>query len=154
MKFISPTLAWEFNPEWELDIARYAVSEKFDGWRMVWNGKELLTRQRNKIPAPDWFKDGLPSVYLDGELWLGRGTYAQLSSGANLQRHAVDEDFWKRAKFMVFDLPNRDGDFRERLKALKAIVNAQACPWLRLVDQHALETKVYFILILVASLMA
>ncbi len=46
------------------------MSEKYDGVRALWNGKQLISRQGKAIHPPDSFVEGLPSNYnLDGELW-------------------------------------------------------------------------------------
>jgi DNA ligase-1 len=48
--------------------------------RASWDGKNLQFRSGNPVPAPKWFLDALPSQPLDGELWLGRGSFDQLSA--------------------------------------------------------------------------
>jgi DNA ligase-1 len=35
----------------------------------------LWSRYGNPIMAPDWFLDSLPPIFLDGELWAGRGNF-------------------------------------------------------------------------------
>lgn len=55
------------------DIRQYLVSEKFDGVRAIWTGKQFVTRQGNPINPPKWFTAPLPDVWLDGELWTKRG---------------------------------------------------------------------------------
>ena len=35
----------------------------------------LWSRYGNPIMAPDWFLDSLPPIFLDGELWTGRGSF-------------------------------------------------------------------------------
>ena len=44
------------------------MSEKLDGVRAYWDGKQFLSRLGNLFHAPDWFVDGLPDAALDGEL--------------------------------------------------------------------------------------
>src|SRR5437879_3286425 len=55
-----------------LDPAGWWMSEKLDGVRAYWDGKQFLSRLGNRYHAPDWFVEGLPDVPLDGELWLAR----------------------------------------------------------------------------------
>ena len=38
------------------------MSEKLDGVRAYWDGKQFLSRQGNLFHAPDWFIDGLAKV--------------------------------------------------------------------------------------------
>jgi ATP-dependent DNA ligase len=53
---------------WLLTVTRW-LTEKFDGMRLFWTGKQLFTRQGKEIIAPQFFTNQLPSVPLDGELW-------------------------------------------------------------------------------------
>ena len=56
------------------------MSEKFDGIRAYWNCKILISRHGNKILTPSWFIEEFPKeeITLDGELWMGRGTFELL----------------------------------------------------------------------------
>ena len=45
------------------------MSEKFDGIRAYWDGKEIYSRQANVMSIPKSFKESLPKIALDGELW-------------------------------------------------------------------------------------
>ena len=62
-----------------VDVTQYLVSEKFDGVRAVWDGKTLRFRSGRDVPAPAWWLAKLPATPLDGELWLARGKFAELS---------------------------------------------------------------------------
>jgi len=81
------------------DLENYLASEKMDGVRARWDGENFITRHGNLVNCPDWFKEGMPDANLDGELWMGRGTFAQLQSA--MQTRGGD---WSGIKFMVFDL--------------------------------------------------
>ena len=62
--------AQSYDAEESIDLARYWVSEKLDGVRAYWNGKQLLTRAGNVIAAPDWFTQGWPSLPMrSGRAW-------------------------------------------------------------------------------------
>src|SRR5512146_1443494 len=50
------------------DLAGWWMSEKLDGVRAYWDGRQFLSRLGNLYHAPDWFGEGLPAVPLDGEL--------------------------------------------------------------------------------------
>jgi len=63
----------------EVDVSRYLVSEKLHGVRAIWDGKSLRFRSGNEVHAPRWFVDGLPKQSLDGELWMGRGSFEKHS---------------------------------------------------------------------------
>lgn len=116
-----------------LDVAEYWVSEKLDGVRGYWTGERLITRGGHPVNPPDWFVAGFPDVPLDGELWLGRGRFAE-TSGIVRTEEPVDAE-WQRMRFMVFDLPAHEGRFTERLAALKALLGDLDIDWLQPVAQ-------------------
>ncbi|MBK7765460.1 MAG: DNA ligase [Sulfuritalea sp.] len=120
----------------DIDVSRYWVSEKLDGVRAVWDGKNLRFRSGNPVPAPKWFLDALPDQPLDGELWLGRGTFDQLS--AIVRRQAPEDAEWRRVRYMIFELPHAAGGFTERVEQIKAVTAAANLPWLQAVAQFRL----------------
>ena len=66
-----------------IKISDYLVSEKFDGVRAFWDGKNLWSRGGENISAPSWFLQDFPNnIKLDGELWLGRnsGDFEKISA--------------------------------------------------------------------------
>lgn len=50
------------------NITGWVMSEKLDGIRAYWDGKQLLTRKGNAIHAPKWFSKNYPPFEIDGEL--------------------------------------------------------------------------------------
>ena len=128
----------------DIDLSDYWVSEKLDGIRGYWDGKELLTRSGNVIRTPVWFTAGWPDTPLDGELWAGRGRFEHASSTVRTQ--TPDDDAWRQMRFMVFDLPAHGGPFTQRIGALNALLDRLDIPWLqavtqfRVADHAALET--------------
>ena len=48
----------------EHSIKGWYMSEKLDGIRAYWNGKELLSKNGNKIYAPSWFIKDFPKGLL------------------------------------------------------------------------------------------
>lgn len=117
-----------------LPLADYWLSEKYDGLRGYWNGRQLLTRGGDVVAAPAWFTAGWPAEPMDGELWVGRGRFEEALS--TLRRQTPDEDAWRRVRFMVFDLPSRPGVFTERIKAYRALVRRINQPWVQAVPQE------------------
>ena len=103
-----------------VDLADYWVSEKYDGVRGYWDGQQLFTRGGEHVHAPAWFTAGWPSTPLDGELWAGRGRFAQASS--TVRQQVPDEAAWRGMRFMVFDMPAQGGPFTDRMEVLKAAV--------------------------------
>ena len=119
-----------------VDIRQYWVSEKLDGVRAHWDGKQLRFRSGNPIHAPDWFIAALPPQPLDGELWIARGTFEQLSG---IVRRAIpDAAEWRQVRYMVFELPDVPGTFTERIGKLTALVTAAGVPWLHAIEQFRL----------------
>jgi len=128
-----PALMLAERYETGVDLDAYWVSEKLDGVRGYWSGTELLTRGGYRIEAPPWFTQGWPLQPLDGELWMGRARFAELSG--TVRRTTPDEAAWRELKFMVFDLPAHPGTFDERLAALRELIPTLQIPWLRLIEQ-------------------
>ena len=63
-----------------VDPTGWLLSEKLDGVRAFFDGRQFLSRQGNLFHAPDWFRTGLPDVPLNGELWLGRKKFQRTVS--------------------------------------------------------------------------
>lgn len=129
----SPPVALANVYEGEVALDGYWVSEKLDGVRGYWDGQRLLTRGGNPVNPPDWFTAGWPEVPLDGELWLGRGRFAE-TSGIVRTDAPVDAE-WREMTFMVFDLPAHDGPFTQRLQALKKLLARADIDWLQPIEQ-------------------
>ena len=123
-----------------IDVSDYWISEKLDGVRAAWDGRALRFRSGNPVPAPQWFLDGLPAEALDGELWLGRGRFDELS--AIVRRQAPVDTEWWRVRYMVFELPGAAGSFTERIARMQAIATAAQRPWLMAVPQFRLADAV------------
>ena len=121
-----------------MSLDDYWVSEKFDGVRAFWDGKQFWTRDGTRILAPAWFTAPLPAVPMDGELWAGRGRFAQSVSTVRSQKPV--ERAWREMKFMVFDLPGTPGDFTARLAALRKLLPITDAPWLAPVPQQRATT--------------
>ena len=121
------------------DVSLFLVSEKLDGVRAYWDGKALRTRNGNAINAPDWFTEGFPGRALDGELWIGRGKFDALSGA--VRRQAPDETEWRTIRYLVFELPNAAGTFRERNEQLKREVAHANVPWLQVVEQWEITSR-------------
>lgn len=120
------------------DPQGYWVSEKLDGVRGYWDGRQLLTRGGTVIPAPAWFTAGWPEHPLDGELWAGRGRFAEAVSAVRSQSPA--DEAWRRMRYMLFDLPDHAGPFEARLAALRDVVARIHQPWVAMIPQTPATT--------------
>jgi DNA ligase-1 len=122
----------------DVALADYWVSEKLDGARACGTGSACafaaaagagagVVRRRPAARA------------LDGELWLGRGRFAELSGIVRRQQPRDDE--WRQVRFMVFEQPDGAGSFTERAERLKAIVARAGVPWLQVVEQFRVADR-------------
>jgi DNA ligase-1 len=63
----------------------------------------LWSRYGNPISAPDWWLNQLPQMFLDGELFAGRGNFQTLRS--IVAKDVADDDAWRMVQFAVFGAP-------------------------------------------------
>jgi DNA ligase-1 len=117
----------------------YWVSEKLDGVRAVWDGEQLRFRSGRPIMAPAWFTRGFPTRALDGELWLGRGQFERLSG--IVRKDIPDDAEWRQVHYMLFELPGAEGNFSERVAAMRQLVAEVDLPQLRMVEQFRVADR-------------
>lgn len=118
------------------DLSDWWMSEKLDGVRAYWDGKQLLSRQGNIYHAPDWFIRGLPKVPLDGELWMDRKSFQKTVS---IVRRQDKSDHWKQIRLLLFDAPQASGDFETRLAFLKSEVSSKTTPHVAVLEHQVCE---------------
>jgi len=116
-----------------VDLSAYWVSEKLDGVRALWDGTQFISRGGQPIHAPDWFTAGFPPLALDGELWIKRGSFEQLSG--TVRQRQPDPAAWREVRFMVFDAPEIAAPFGERWRQLQQLFAVQSNSYLALVEQ-------------------
>ena len=122
-----------------LQPAGYLVSEKYDGVRALWDGRQLRFRSGLLVPAPASFLKRLPPVPLDGELWLGRGQFDALS-GLVRRLDGADSD-WHGIRYMVFDMPWAEGGFARRHALLQALLRQHGDAGLEAVAQATVPDR-------------
>jgi DNA ligase-1 len=110
------------------DLGGWWMSEKLDGVRAYWDGKQFLSRQGNLFHAPDWFVEGFPATPLDGELWLDRKKFQRTVS---IVRRQDKSDLWKELRYLVFDAPAAGGGFEERFAQVNHILGRDAVQYAR-----------------------
>jgi len=98
------------------NIKGWFMSEKLDGIRAYWDGKELLTRKGKKLYPPKWFIKNFPSFELDGELWTKRDDFENIQ---NIVMDKKPSNYWKNITYNIFEVPNIKGDFFKRLDKAK-----------------------------------
>lgn len=116
------------------DLTHYWVSEKLDGVRAYWNGKDLISRQGNRFHAPAWFTEDFPEEPLDGELWMGRGRFAEVS-GAVRKLEPVDAE-WRQIRYRIFDLPSSEDPFSERVAHMQRLLEPSPSTYLSMIEQR------------------
>ena len=97
----------------------FLMSEKFDGFRAMWDGSEFVSREGNVFPAPASIRNAMPPVALDGELWVGRGMLGKVAG-------AVRSADWSALSFCVFDAPIA-GTASERIAWLSTLSLPSFC---------------------------
>eukprot|EP01029_Cantina_marsupialis_P006569 TRINITY_DN172667_c1_g1_i2.p1 TRINITY_DN172667_c1_g1~~TRINITY_DN172667_c1_g1_i2.p1 ORF type:complete len:138 (+),score=14.27 TRINITY_DN172667_c1_g1_i2:184-597(+) len=100
-----------------LATKNWLMSEKLDGIRGYWDGKNFYTRKGKKIHTPQWFTNNFPNFELDGELWTKRADFE------NIQNIVMDKSpskKWEELTYNIFEVPNSKGDFQKRLQKAKA----------------------------------
>lgn len=117
-------------------IGGYYMSEKLDGIRCYWDGgitigmacaevpwanvakhyrfvneqfsTGLWTRYGHPLRCPNWWSETLPKCPLDGELYLGVGSWQELSS---IVKNHYGDMRWKGVRYVVFDSPTYEAVF-------------------------------------------
>ena len=102
------------------DITGWVMSEKLDGIRAFWNGKNLISRSGNIIHAPLWFTKDYPSFSIDGELWSKRADFENISS---IIRDKIPSKQWNQITHNIFEVPNSKGNLKQRLEKVKPYTN-------------------------------
>jgi DNA ligase-1 len=70
----------------------------------------LWSRYGNPIIAPDWFLNGLPAMFLDGELWAGRGNFQLCRS---ICGGDSPDDRFDQIQFAVYSSPAPESIFTD-----------------------------------------
>ena len=117
----------------DLDVAEYLVSEKLDGVRGYWTGTKMLTRSGRTVDLPATFTQGFPQYPIDGELWLGRGQFEQISALVRRQKTQMQD--WQFVSFMMFDLPQHSGSFEQRYLAMQQLAQKVNSVHLHVISQ-------------------
>jgi len=119
-----------------IQLSEYLVSEKYDGVRAIWKAGNLVTKNGNKIYAPDWFIKALPDVWLDGELWSKRQDFEFIASTVLSQK--ANTAAWKKIQYKVFDMPNYQMPFIERAAAYTQLIEQLNVPFIHSIKQFQL----------------
>ena len=113
------------------DVRGWAMSEKLDGVRAFWNGKQLLSRNGYTFtPSPGFTRD-FPPFALDGELYSSRAQFERISA---VVRSSKGD--WSTLKLHVFDVPHAQGNLYQRLAVLQEWLKAHPQANIVCIAQH------------------
>ncbi len=121
----------------EQNIIGWVMSEKLDGIRAYWNGKNLISRGGNIIHAPEWFIKDYPPFEIDGELWSKRGDFENISS---IVRDKTPSKKWREIKHYIFEVPNAKGDLFKRLEKVKPYKS----DFIKVIPQITIKSQEHF----------
>ena len=133
---IDPLLAKVYKQE---NVSKWWVSEKLDGVRAIWNGKKLHFRSGKLISAPNWFIENFPEQLMDGELWMGRGTFEKLSG--IVRKIQPNHNEWRQVSYMLFELPEHPGTFTRRVRKMVKLTETLKISWLQPIPQIRLNSE-------------
>ncbi len=126
----------------------YLMSEKLDGIRGIWEAGKFKTRQDNPIHTPSYFTYNFPSFKLDGELWIARAKFDEVS--ALIRSGSLDSSLWKSVTYNVFDVPNACEEFKltpctlsNRLKVLERYLQQNPNPYIKIIKQIPIKDQEY-----------
>ena len=118
-------------------VDHWVMSEKLDGVRAYWDGKQLVSRQGNVFNPPSYFTRDFPPFPIDGELFSRRGEFERISA---IVRSSEDKG-WHLLKLHVFDVPQAAGDLSSRLGVLESYLRAHPAAPIEIVVQHPVKDK-------------
>ncbi|WP_408608982.1 DNA ligase [Campylobacter aviculae] len=128
------------------NFSGYLMSEKLDGVRGIWNGNYFHTRQNQTITTPSFFIKNFPPFTLDGELWIARSQFDEISS--LVRSDEVNVEFWKKVTYNVFDVPNACEEFNlnpctleNRLQVLQKYLQKHPSLYIKIIPQIPIKDK-------------
>ena len=126
------------------NVGGWLVSEKLDGVRAYWDGRNLLSRNGKILAAPEAWSAHFPPFALDGELYTARGEFEKIQSIVMDKMPSATE--WSEVKFYVFDVPEAGGGLLERLSELEKFIakNPQAGQNLEIIKQVKVKDNAEF----------
>ena len=117
------------------NVGGWLASEKLDGVRAYWDGRNLLSRNGKILAAPEGWSAHFPPFALDGELYTAQGEFEKIQS--IVMDKMPSATAWSEIKFYVFDVPEAGGGLLERLSELEKFIakNPQAGQNLKIIKQ-------------------
>jgi DNA ligase 1 len=129
---VTPPLLLAHKWETEIDITGWWLSEKLDGVRAYWDGKQFLSRLGNRFYPPPWFVENFPDHPLDGELWGGRKLFQRT---VGIVKRQDQSPLWKDLLYVVFDAPAHPGGFEDRIAHARQVIEERSLTYARIHEQ-------------------
>ena len=126
------------------NVGGWLASEKLDGVRAYWDGRNLLSRNGKILAAPEGWSVHFPPFALDGELYTARGEFEKIQSTVMDKTPSVTA--WSEIKFHIFDVPEASGGLLERLSELEKFIlqKPQAGQNLKIIKQVKVKDNAEF----------
>ncbi len=121
------------------DVVGWVMSEKLDGVRGFWDGRQLLTRGGKQLSPPGWFTANYPPFAIDGELWTKRGDFENITS---IVRTKKPDDRWREISHQIFEVPNQSGGLLARLAVLEAYLKTRPNTPIKIIKQMPINSQV------------
>lgn len=120
------------------EFTGWIMSEKYDGIRGFWDGKQLFSRGGQVINAPKWFTRHYPPFAIDGELWTKRNDFENISS---IVRTQVPDNRWHQITHQIFEVPNQSGGLLDRLTILQTYLSQHPTTPIHIIKQTSIKQK-------------
>lgn len=120
------------------NISGWIMSEKLDGIRGIWDGKQFYSKSGKILNVPSWFIKNFPTFRLDGEFWSKRDDFE------NIQSTVLDKNpskNWENITFNIFDIPDKSGDFFTRLEFGKKWFATNQNEYVKFLEQKVCADK-------------
>jgi DNA ligase-1 len=116
----------------DLNVTSWVMSEKLDGVRAYWDGKQLISRSGRVFDPPRSFTNGFPPFELDGEIWSRRGEFEHIVSIVNSKGN---NEGWDELSYNVFEVPHQKGALLQRLNVLEVYLHDHVADKLHILKQ-------------------
>ncbi|RAX55200.1 DNA ligase [Helicobacter sp. 16-1353] len=113
-------------------LENFLISEKLDGIRAFWDGKNLYSRNGNKLNPPQWFIKDFPPFSIDGELWHKRDSFSYAVKIINTDENKI---LWNDLRFYIFDVPSELYGLLNRLKILESYLQNHPNKYIKIIPQ-------------------
>ncbi len=120
------------------NVSGWLMSEKLDGVRAYWDGKNLLSRGGKILHAPKWFTKDFPPFAIDGELWSKRGEFEYIQSVVMDKKPSIE---WKNITYNIFEVPSQKGGLMERLEVLDKYLRFKKILHVKIIEQITCKNK-------------